>query len=224
MGTVSTAIAGTGGSITASTWYFMVSYIGWDGESQASAEATTATTAGTSTLTLSWTAVTGALFYKVYAASATTAEKLVLMLPAQLYDGNGTPQDKVVSVQLTTGPTTANPTIGQMNSTNVGSAATLGGIVPTITASCPYCMQSDVPLTVTNGVVMENVILWDLDEIQGMGRFAYTNTEGSRFKGLVTMEPLAKTDDNLPFLVKTYGTLIDAFEQTCYMNRGLRIQ
>jgi len=223
MGTVSTAVGGAGGTISASTWYFMVSYIGWDGESQASAEATTATTNSTSTVTLSWTAVTGAAFYKVYAGSSASGEKVVLQIPAQLYDANGTPQDKVTSVQITTTPTTINPTIGQMNGVNVGSAATLGGVVPTITASVTFAMTGDVPLVATNSVVMENVILWDLDEIQGMGRFAYTNTEGSRFKGLATMEPLAKTDDNLPFLVKTYGTLIDAFEQTCYINRGLRV-
>jgi hypothetical protein len=215
--------SGLGG---ATTLVIQVSYIGWDGESMASAEATQAITTE-DYLKIAWTAVTGAFLYKVYvsntAGGGSTTELLKLILPSVLYDANGTPLDSVVSVRLSSNPATANPTINQINDTAVGAAATLGGIVPTITASVPTFMQLDRPLVATGGVPMENVFFWDLDEIQGMGRFAYTNTEGSRFKGLATMEPLAKTDDNLPFLVKTYGTLIDAFEGTCYQNRGLRV-
>ena len=217
--------SGLGG---ATTLYFVMSYIGWDGESIASAELSTAITTE-DTFTLTFTEQTGAAFYKIYctntAGGGTGAEKLVAIIPAKLYTTDGTPNDAVVSVQFTTNPAVRNPTIAQMNGVAVGAATTNGGVVPSITASVPFCMAGDVPLTVggNNSQPMEIVVLWDLDEIQGMGRFAYTNTEGSRFKGLATMEPLAKTDDNLPFLVKTYGTLIDGFEQTSFMNRGLRV-
>ena len=229
MGAVTlTPAAGTSGSLLggAQTFYVKMSYIGWDGESQCSAEASQAVTTQ-DLLTFAWANVPGAFFYKIYVSTSLGAgaggELLKLMLPAQLYDTSGTPQDRVISVQVTSNPNVANPTITLMNTFAVGAAATLNGIVPTITISVPFCMRADVPLDAVASVPMENVFLWDLDEIQGMGRFAYTNTEGSRFKGLATMEPLAKTDDNLPFMVKTYGTLIDAYEQTSFQARGLRV-
>jgi hypothetical protein len=215
--------SGLGG---ATTLYFQVSAITWDGETEACTEVSQAITTE-DRITLAWTAVAGAFMYKIYvsntAGGGATTELLKLVIPSQLYDANGTPCDQVVSVTLSTNPATANPTIYSMDSALVGAAAAGGGIVPTITASVPTHLQLDRPLVATGGVVPENVFFWDLDEIQGMGRFAYTNTEGSRFRGLATMEPLAKTDDNLPFMVKTYGCLIDAFEGTCFQNRGLRI-
>jgi hypothetical protein len=120
-------------------------------------------------------------------------------------------------VQFTTDVSIANPTIGQINTTTPWA---------TITASVPAAMQNDVPL---QGAVSgssnpgEVVLLWDLDEFQGLGKFAYTNSAGSRFNGIVTMEPLAKTDDNLPFLIKTYGTLIDSWEATSVMVRNAKV-
>ena len=226
---LTTAVAGAGSGLGgATTAYLRLSYVSINGEEMASAEASQAL--GTSdTITISWTKPTAAVpfQYRLYvsntAGGGTGAEKLVLILPATLYASDGTPADDVVSVQLSSNPAVANPTIAQMNGTAVGSAAAGGGIVPSVTTSVSTAQANDIPLIATGGVPMENVFLWDLDEIQGMGRFAYTNTEGSRFKGLVTMEPLAKTDDNLPFLVKTYGALIDAFEATNAQNRGLRV-
>jgi hypothetical protein len=188
----------------------------------ASAEATTTIT-NQDYIKVAFAAITGAFLYKVYCSTTTGTEFLTCVLPATLYDGNGTPQDSVVSVAFSTRPDVRNPTIYQMNDTAVAAAATLGGVVPSVTTSVSVAQNLDIPLVATGGVPMENVFLWDLDEIQGMGRFAYTNTEGARFQGLATMEPLARTDDNLPFLVKTYGTTIDAFEATNCQSRGLRV-
>jgi hypothetical protein len=56
-----------------------------------------------------------------------------------------------------------------------------------------------------------------------MGLFPYTNADGTRFNGLVTVTPLAVTDDNLPFLVKSYCGLVDAFEATCSLIRDARV-
>jgi len=223
MGTVSQAVVNSGGSIGAGTWYFRVSYVDWFGESLASAEVS-ATTTGSPVVTISWTVVTTAFLYKIYCASATGAEKLVQVIPAQLYDSNFTPQDRVVSVQFTTAPNVANATLSQFNGFANSATATLGGIVPPSTFAGVYttAQQSDLPLVATNGIPPERVLFWDLDEIQGLGKFAYTNAAGSRFNGLVSMEPLAKTDDNLPFLIKTYGTVIDSWEATSYLNIGLR--
>jgi len=231
MPTVTATGANSGGSIASGTYYFRVSFIDWNGESLASAAASAATT-GTGTMALSWTKASvpnlgPVAAYKIYCSSSadsgTPTEKLVCIIPAVLYDTNQTPQDDVIQVRFTTDPTAINPTIDQINSTAPGATASGGGVVPTITQSVASYQANDVPLVSTGGYPMENILLWDLDEIQGTGRFAYTNTDGSRFKGLVTLEPLAKTDDNLPFMVKTYGTLIDAFEGTCYINRGLRV-
>ena len=84
-------------------------------------------------------------------------------------------------------------------------------------------MQNDVPLVATGGIPPEVVFFIDLDEFQGMGKLPFTNTGGDRFNGLVTVRPLAETDDNTPFLLKSYLGLVDSFEATSGLHRGLRI-
>lgn len=223
MGTITPSTSSSGGTIAAATYYFHVAYVDWNGESLAATEVSQVTSGSTSTITLTWTAVTGAFLYKIYASAATTTEKLVLILPAKLYTADGTPADAVTSVTITTTPTSRNPTISAINGTAVAGTATGGGIVPAITASVSAGQANDVPLTGSLASPPEIVALWDLDEIQGLGKFAYTNSAGSKFNGLVTVEPLAKTDDNLPFMVKTYGTMIDSWEATSMLNRGLKV-
>jgi hypothetical protein len=80
----------------------------------------------------------------------------------------------------------------------------------------------DYPIVATGGVTPESVLLWDLDKYQGLGKVPYTNTGGDRFNGLVTMQPLAITDDNIPFLIRTYCVLCPSFEGTSVLARGLR--
>jgi hypothetical protein len=203
MTTVTPGTAATGGSIAdagASGNNFMVSAVTWDGETLASAEAQQATSgapAGNSTITLSWTAYPGAFYYKIYYGTATGTEKLIKVVAAQTYDGAGTLTGNNTSVTLTT----------------VARDAT----------SVPTAMANDVPLIQGSAAQPpESVYLIDLDEFQGMGGLYYTNSAGSRFQGLVTIEPLAKTDDNIPFLVKTYAAMVDAFEATSVVRRGLR--
>jgi hypothetical protein len=228
MGTLTTSFTANAGTVPAKYYAFQVSYVDWNGESLASAESVIQATDGTHCVKVAFTAIAGAFLYKVYCSNsassgAQNAEKLTCIIPAQLYDSNGTPQDKVIAVEFSTDPSVANPTILQINSTAVGSAATLGGIVPTITTSVSTAQANDLPLVGSLTAPPEVVFFWDLDEIQGLGKFAYTNAAGSRFNGLVTLEPLAKTDDNLPFMVKTYGTMIDSWEATSFMDRGLRV-
>jgi hypothetical protein len=55
-----------------------------------------------------------------------------------------------------------------------------------------------------------------------MGKFAYTHSAGNRFDGLVQIEELSKIDDFIQFLVKTYGTIVPAYEATCSWSRGWR--
>ena len=196
MGTISLASAGSGAAITDDEYFFKVSVVDWNGESLCSAEDSESTT-NADTITISWTAEAGALFYKIYEGLTTDTENLIRIIAAQTYDGVGTITGNVTSLVFTADP----------------AADT----------SVPTALQSDIPLQATGGVPPEYVYLWDLDEYQGMGKLAYTNSAGSRFNGLVTMNPLAQTDDNLPFLVKTYAALIDSFEATSLVHRGLRV-
>lgn len=211
MGTVSSAVAGSGSGLGgAATVYYRVSAVTWGGEQLASAEISQALSTA-DTQTLSWTAVAGALYYKVYTSTTSGALTLKKVIPGFVYDSAGTITAATISFRLTTNPAVADFTVDQLN------AATGPTLTNTVTGR-----TADVPLIATGGVPMENVFFWDLDEYQGLGKYAYTNSAGSRFNGLVTLEPLAKTDDNLPFLVKTYAALIDSWEATSYQYRGLR--
>jgi hypothetical protein len=198
MGTVTTASAGSGGAIPDDQYFFRVAAVTWDGEQLASAEVDE-TTSNADTLTLSFSAVDNALFYKVYCGDTTGVLTLVKIVSAFTYDSDGTVSGDVTSIVFSSNPLTPDST------------------------SVPTHMQDDVPLVATGGVPPEYLILWDLDEFQGMGKLAYTNTKGSRFRGLITPMELAQTDDNHPFLLKSYSALVDAFEETSYMIRGVRI-
>lgn len=196
MTAISVASAGAGGAISDDTYYFQVAPVTWNGEQIASAEGNVATT-GADTITVSWTAYPGALFYKVYSGLTSGEAKLIRVIAAHTYDGDGT----------ITGDTTS----------IVFSAD------PAADSSVPTALQADNPLNYTGGVPPEYVMLWDLDRIQGLGKYAYTNRGGARFNGMVTLEDLARTDDFLPFLIKTYGALVPSFEATTVVHRGLRV-
>ncbi len=217
MGTVTPSTATTGGTIAdqAGGIKMRVAPVTWGGEQLASAEISQVTSGGgTSTLTLTFAAVAGALYYKIYGSVTTGACLLVKVIPARLYDSSGTPGAAVTSVRFTTNPYAAEPTVDQLN------GASLVGT--TLASTVATSQLADIPMIATGGVAMEQVFFWDLDEYQGLGKLAYTNSAGSRFNGLVTTEPLAKTDDNLPFMVKTYAALVPAWEATSYVARGLR--
>lgn len=62
--------ATTGGTITAGTYRYVVTAINAAGETTASNEQTIVTTGGTSTVTVTWAAVTGATGYKLYKTAA----------------------------------------------------------------------------------------------------------------------------------------------------------
>lgn len=197
MGTITPSAAGSGSAISDDEYFFQIAAVTWDGEQRASAEVSQVTSSH-DTVTLSFTAVEGALFYKIYVGLATGVVTLTDIVSAFTYDGDGTITASVTSIVFTADPDTVDAT------------------------AVPTELQSDVPLNGTANNPNEYIFFWDLDEFQGMGKLAYTNSAGSRFNGLVTVEPLAKTDDNQPFLVKSYPALIDAFEATSGILRGYR--
>lgn len=200
MGTVTATPAGSG-TITNDEYFIRVAPVTYNGEELASAEATTGVTSSAATVTLAWTAITGALYYKIYCGLTTGQANttLVAVIPAFAYDGAGTLGVAVTGYVWT----------------NVDPNVAL--------ASAPSHMQADTPYIATGDVPQETVMLWDLHEHQGMGKVPYTNRGGAKFNGLVTIKPLAETDDWIPFLIKSYLALAPAFERSCVIHRGLRV-
>lgn len=216
MGTVTPSFASSGGTVLDGTYLFRVAYVDWNGESEASDEVSVTPNGGNdNTVTLGWAAVDGAMFYKIYCTNgATNTETLVAIVSGNSYLSTGDIDAPVTGVVFTTTPSTRNPTL---------TLAAVSGVLTGPTNSVPTAVMGlDKPLVSNNGVVPETIILWDLDKYQGLGKFPYTNQGGSRFNGLVTMEMLARTDDNIPFLIKTYGGLCPSFDLTTVIHRGLR--
>jgi hypothetical protein len=218
MGTLTLADVDGGGTIADDTYYFRVSAVTRDGEQLASEEASVVVdSGGDAKITITFTPVVGAYRYKVYAGDTTGVLTLKRIVPAFTYDGNGT-----ISVSDTN---TIN-TNTQVTSNSTGAVNVITILATPLTAdsiAIPTGSQSDVPLTGSLTSPPEYIFFWDLDEFQGLGRLAYTNEGGSRFNGLVTIEDLAKTDDYLPFMIKSYCALADSFEKTSSVIRGLKV-
>lgn len=216
MGAVGSSTAATGGTVADTTYYFAVAPVTYNGEELCARKSQTTTGGNVSTVTITFTAYTGALRYKIYCSnSASGSETLVSVVPAKAYDANGTITGGTNSITFTTTPSTANPTGTYTDGTSTGVIS--GTIVP---SAC----QVDKPFDQDTGhSVPEVVALWDLDPIQGLGKLVYTNTGGSNYEGLVTTESLAKVDDYLQFMVKSYTALADSFEATSYWYRGVRV-
>jgi hypothetical protein len=201
------------GAITAAsgtTNYFRVAIITYDGESEAS---DVIQGGSSSSVTLNWAAEDGAFYYKIYAGSTEATLKLVAVIPAQTYDGIGTYQAEVAGVTIS-----GNPILPNQPLTLIAPAGITALTTPTITDK----LAQDVPFVATGGVVPETVMLWDTDKYQGLGKVPYTNQGGDRFNGLVTIEPLAKTDDFVQFLIRTYFALCPSWEATSVISRGWR--
>lgn len=200
IGAVTPSTSTSGGSIAADTYFFSVTPLGYDGEQLASAQASQVTSGSTSTITLDWTAVPNAIQYYIFATTTTgiTNHKLVAIISAFTYDGSGTITGDNNQIVFTTNPTVARVEV-------------------------PAHMQNNAPFVKTAGVVPEVVMLIDLDRFQGQGGYDYTNPSGAEIGGLISVEPLAKTDAKRPFLLTTHGCMIPAFEATCSVRRGLKV-
>jgi len=64
--------------------------------------------------------------------------------------------------------------------------------------------------------------LWDLDKYQGLGKIAHTNDLGTELEGFLGIEKLGRTRNSTDFLLFTYLAMIDAYEATSAMYRGVR--
>lgn len=202
MGSLTVSDSGSGGDIPDDQYFFMVSPVTYNGEELPSAEADV-TTSNSDEIELSWSKPTAMapLYYKIYAGTSSGGSNLTLVRVISAFDyaSDGTINGDVESYTFTSNPTETDDSV-------------------------PSSMEDDVPLGDDSGVPNENVALIDLDEYQGLGKLPYTNTGGARFGGLVTMAPLAQTDDFLPFLIKSYTALAPSFEETSVWYRNLRVQ
>lgn len=203
IGTVTPSTNTSGGSIADDTYYFKVAPVTYDGEQLASAEVSQVTAGGnTSTITLTWTPVPGAIQYYIYAGDTTGNANLdlVKIITALNYDGNGAIDDSnpVGSYTFTTDPLTASSEV-------------------------PTHMQDNHPYILISGLVPQSIMLLDLDRFQGLGGFDFTHPEGAALNGLIAMEPLAKTDAKRRWMLTTEGTLIPAFERTSFIRRGVTV-
>lgn len=222
IGTVTPTSADSGGTIADNAaYFFQVAPITKDGEQLASAEVTinvgSAGAGNVHTVTLSWTAMPGAYRYKIYVSTTTGTEVLKHVIPGFTYNANGTITGSTTTT-IAGVKTYTSDANGNVNTVTFLAAPTTAG------SEVPTALQSDTPYVLGNSVEPENIWLIDVDEFQGMGRMPFTNQGGSQFNGLISMEMLAKTDSELPFLLQSYAAIAPSFEGTSCLYRGARIQ
>lgn len=222
IGTVTASVADVGGTILDSkNYYFQVAPITKDGEQLASVEATVATGTGGAgnvhTITLSWTPNPAAYRYKIYVSETSGAEVLKHVVPGFTYNVNGTITGSTTTTVASVKSWTSDANANTQSVTFLAPPTVAGAEVPT-------AQQADVPYVLSNGKEPENIWLIDVDEFQGMGRMPFTNQGGSQFNGLISMEMLAKTDSELPFLLQSYCAIAPSFEATSVLYRGARVE
>jgi hypothetical protein len=210
--TITLTTASTGGALSDATYYIQVAPVTYEGEQAASTEKSIALSGGTSTqivkIALSAVhknaeGVENPLSYKIYASTSGGANNvLVAEVPAFLYDSEGS--------------------ITGDNGVGAGNEIIITTLTPTTSTGVPTQAVGSKPLTISSGVPEEVVALHDFNPIQGLGKMPYTNTGGSRMKGLITLNDLAETDDFINFLVKSYTGLTPAFAKTSYWARGVK--
>lgn len=88
-GTVTPTGSTTGGTLAAATYYYKVTALNAVGETTGSAEASVVTTGTTSSVALSWGAVTAATSYKVYRGTAAAGENVYYTTSANSYTDTG---------------------------------------------------------------------------------------------------------------------------------------
>lgn len=102
------ATATTGGTLAAGTYRYYVTATNADGETTVSNEESIVTTGATSTVTVTWTAVTGATGYKIYRTAVDGASGTQLLLATvgavTTYedDGSGTPSGAFPTINTAT--------------------------------------------------------------------------------------------------------------------------
>jgi hypothetical protein len=218
MTTITTATGTAAGTVPGGTFYIALAPVTIDGE-QMIGDVTTATGGGS--IDVTFTPYPGVYNYKIYAGTTDIDLHLIGVVPAQTYDLAGTPVSEVAGFTITDPFDTA-PLPKLLL---IAPDGVLDGInTPTVSVK----HFNDVPIdnaTHTPGVdTPQNIMLLDLDKYQGLGKLPYTNTGGDRFNGLVTVVPMALTDDFISFLIRSYCALCPSFEMTSIVSRGWKVR
>lgn len=141
----STATATTGGTLAAATYFYVVTAINAAGETLKSTEVSQVTTGATSTVTINWTAVTGATGYKIYRATATGAEVYLTTAAGQSTatytdTGSNTPTTAVPPTINTTGATDLKLQFARM----IRRTLTGGGSINSVVAWVAYDIAAQI--------------------------------------------------------------------------------
>jgi hypothetical protein len=200
----------TGGALSNGSYSIMVAPITYEGEQLASSTQAVTLSGGTSVQRIKITLSDihrdalgniNTYSYKIYGSATSGSETLLAVKGAYTYAADGTMSQTVF-----------NGTAGQDFYIN---SMTADSTVSTAAAS-------DVPFVSVGSVNPELIYLWDIDPIQGLGKFPYASTGGSAYGGLVTVQELYQIDDYMHFLIKTYGAMAPSYEATSVWSRGWR--
>jgi hypothetical protein len=104
MGTVTPTGSTSGGTLAAAEYFYVVTALTANGESLGSTEVNATTTGSTSSVALAWSAVTGAISYKIYRSTTTGTEKFLHAAASNSFTDTG------AYTPTTVAPPTANTT------------------------------------------------------------------------------------------------------------------
>ncbi|TGK36226.1 hypothetical protein [Leptospira andrefontaineae] len=213
MGSIILSQAATGGSLANATYYFKVTKImrkldvtgNFTGQSMASAPANIVVNGGGSAqkVTIQFAQDKNAIWYRVYACTTGVAAdyRLVGVYAARTYNADGDPTGYVTSIDVKTITS---------DSSGIPSQGVYGK------------MKDDLPPVADAGVNSESVLLWDLDDLQGMGGFKYLDESPSLETGFTTVKQIQEQGDYVEAMLYSYGTPTMRFEQSSVIINGLK--
>jgi hypothetical protein len=220
--TVTAVKEATGGSLSDGTYYIQVSPITTRGEQVASDEVSVVLDAGTAVQAIKITLNTPHLSrketpegedyndtyqYRIYMSQTSKTETLSKIVSAFTYDSDG---EQTGDDNGTTGKDFYITDLIDIVTVNSAQAVDI-----------PYLAEGlDVFGAPVNPT--EAFILWDFDQIQGLGDFPFTNIPGDAFEGMVYSEVLGKTDDFVEMLFKSYMAMANAYEGSSVYYRGVK--
>ncbi|MBE0302185.1 hypothetical protein Lepto782_23480 (plasmid) [Leptospira interrogans serovar Canicola] len=215
MGAVAASASASGGNLANGTIYFVVTKLirclgkidSFVGETMASAPIIVNLNNGGTTqkATLSFSKDVDALWYYVYASTtgAAGSYKKVAVAPGHILNTSGDFLDFTSSVDVRT--ITA-------DASGIPSQGVYGR------------MQEDTPPKAYQGVNPETVLLWDLDEDQGLGSYKYLDDSPNKDSGFATIKEITPRGDYQEILMVSYGAPVNRFDRTSAIIRNLRSQ
>ncbi|MDI7202092.1 hypothetical protein QMM44_01325 [Leptospira santarosai] len=213
MGAVAVSASASGGNLSNGTIHFVVTKLirrldesaSFVGETMASAPIIVNLNSGGTTqkATLAFSRDANALWYYVYASTTGAAGsfKKVAVAPGHILNDDGDFLDFASSVDIRT--ITA-------DTSGIPSQGVYGR------------MQEDTPPKAYQGINPESVLLWDLDEDQGLGSYKYLDDSPNHDSGFATIKEITPRGDYQEILMVSYGTPVGRFDRTSAIIKNLR--